>query len=409
MKHRAILFSLLFLTMSPSLAAMQSSLPTYLLAGGAATVGAYLAHKKIRQTDDRIPSPEQMNMVALTPVIPRNINDMVWDSPANKTGKFKTLKDAVRHIKHLKTGTNIRINKPNPLDQGIRCIIKGIPADTVFGDILLYSKGVSDQTCGPLERACGATGTPRDGGGLLEAYLYEKRNIISPAARIVTFDYPDTQGFMDIGGRKETECLRSVYHEIATKNPQVKINMLGLCRGGKTVLELATQNPKNLATMVVESPLLSFARSADQMGKGHVPWMPFAGAQVYAFFRYLLPSYKPQEDNLLERIGNIPAHVPILIGHLKGDTDIPEAPLRAMLQTLKDRDNVYLCVIADRTKKVTHGTLSKAKPFQYACNLFWAKYGQTHIPEFARCPRILEIAQENAQRAPHEWVAVENI
>lgn len=367
-----------------------------LVAMGAAALLAYKGHKFMRTTQTFIPTANNMNILLLTP---QNDEEMA--------GKGKRVAAVIKDIEKndVKDGDLLCINRKLHPDTWV--ISKNISAND-HDDLFIYSRGNSDRTFPVLDNLIGSNGTPRNGGGLLEAYKYIKEKIINGAC--VTFDYPDKRGTLSFGQENEKAYLRTVYNEVVKNNPDKKINYVAFCRGGSVGLDFATENPKNLSTLTLESPLISFNVATHFIGTSYLFSIPGAGSLVYNLFRYIFPAYKPEQDNLLERIDKIPKDLPILIGHLKSDAVVSDDVIHRVLQKLKDHEHVYLIVVNDTTKKLFHGHLNSTKPFVQTSNAFLAAYQQTHDKELAQEGKsLLAIARLNAQRKPDEWVMMEYI
>lgn len=314
-------------------------------------------------------------------------------------------------IKKVQSGTIaegdlLKINRAQ--DPSVHVISKDIAVKPPVSDLFLYSRGNSDQIfTRNIDAMIGSNSIPRLGGGVLEAYKNIKERIINGPC--VIFDQPDMRGTLSFGQENEKQCLKVVYEETLRKNPDAKINYVAVCRGGSLGLDFATENPKNLKTLTLESPLISFKAATHNIGKTYLMGIPGAGPFMYNFFRYFFPAYKPEADNLLERIDKIPRDLPIFIGHLRSDDVVSDDIIHKVLQRLKDHRHVYLFVINDTTKKLFHGQMNDTHEYAQGVNAFYKAYGCTHDTQCAQEGQaFLEIARRNAQCNPAQWVMIDH-
>jgi hypothetical protein len=356
------------------------------------TVGAgaalYKGHQKVRKAEKFEPTLENINLLQITPSVEHNSAKGIPVSQIIERLENKTLPAC----------SLLRVNKKsNPEVWSLSNDIRNEKEDN-----FIYSRGNSDRTTQTIDNLIGATGTPRIGGGILEAYKYIKMNIINGPC--ITFDYFDARTTLSFGQDNEKEMLKIAYNEMVSKNPHAKNIFVGLCRGARLGLDFATENPKNLAGMILESPLISFKDATHYMGKTYLCGFPGSGSFMHAFLGYWFPSYEPAKDDIITKLKNIPHDLPILIGHLKTDAVVSDDILHAALQELKERKNIYLVVIDDKTKKLFHGKLSETNQFQRVCNAFLAAYGKTHNAQLAQeGKQLLEAARANAHKMPQEW------
>lgn len=358
--------------------------------GAVGAIALYIGHEIIRTKAQFEPRTDNINLLLLTP---------------RATAEGEAVRIAYI-VEQLKKGIAIPQallqvrKKDNPALWSVSNNLT-LPPDEA--NLFMYSRGNSDQMpTRAIDNFMGALGTPRNGGGVLETYRYIRENIIHGPC--VTFDYFDSQGSISFGQDNEKEVLEVAYNETVSKNPHADIIYIGLCRGGRLGLDLASERPQNLSAMILESPFISFHDATYQIGRKHFFGAPGSGLFLYNFFRYWFPSYDPAQDSIMHKLKNIPADLPILIGHLKGDIVISEQILYQVLQELKGRNHIYLIVVEDQTKKLFHGKLSETKPFQLACNAFLAHYGKPHNSELAQQGQsLLEDARANAEKTPEEW------
>ncbi len=385
---------LIIMLIQVSFAPFAFAINPYWLGGiGVVAFAAYKGHKTIRTPQQFTPSLDNLNVLLLSPMQEVNIPNA------------KTIRDVVRDIeqKKIKDGDILRVNKNS--GPTFWRISKNLTASDEYGDgLFIYSRGNSDRTIEMIDNAIGSIGTPRNGGGILEAYKYIKDNIINGPC--ITFDFPDTRGTLSFGQHNEEECFRMVYDEVIRNNPNKKIICIGKCRGA---LIDASKSFKNLSLLIAESPLLSFKKATQRMEKSYTPWLPYSGSFMYHFFSYLLPAYNPEADTLLEKIQHIPIHIPILIGHLKNDEVISDQAIEQALQKLENREHLYLTVVNDTTKKIWHGKLDETKPFQQVCNAFLAAHNYIHDASLAQEGQsLLEKARDNAHCTSQEWFVAQS-
>jgi hypothetical protein len=357
---------------------------------------AYKGHCIMRTQKVIEPARTDLNILLVTP-----------ENTHKNSSEGQRIATIIKKIEKgaIQEGDLLKINRVK--EPGLCVISKNISTKNHSNDLFLYARGNSDRTFKALDDLMGSNGTPRVGGGILEAYKYIKERIINGTC--VTFDFPDLRQTVSFGQENEIACLRTVYQEVVKNNPDKKVNYVAFCRGGTAGLDFATENPKNLATLTLESPLISFDVSTHFFQKSYLYSIPGSGAFMYNLIRYLFPAYKPEADNLLERVEKIPQDMPILIGHLRTDAVVSDSILHQLMQKLKDHKNVYLVVVNDTTKKLFHGQLNSAKVFSQACNAFYAIHDAPHNEQYAHeGMHVLEIARANAHRSPEEWIMVDH-
>lgn len=358
---------------------------------GVAAVLAYTAHTAIRTPAEFTPTTENLNIFLLSPT----------QFPASQ--EAKRIAQLVKDIQGGNTTSDLlcinRLVNPEIWAVSNTIMVGNAP------DIFIYARGNSDRTIDFIDNAIGSTGTPRSGGGMLECYNYIKQNIINGPA--VSFDFPDSQGTISFGQENEKKCLDVAFGKMLGENPNVPINFVGFCRGGRVGLELASENPHNLETMILESPFITLEDAARHMGKSYMWFMPGSGSLMYNVMRYIFPSYNPELDNLLEKLPQICPDLPILIGHLSGDKTISREILYEALGKMRHCKNLYLFVVEDTTHTLFHGKLNTTGAFQKVCNAFLARYGKTHNAKLAKEGQdYLEMARINASKPPHEWKVI---
>ena len=365
---------------------------------------AYKCHRIVRTTQDCNPNSNSLNVLQMFPY---------FRSDSTVNTQRKTIQEMVSNVNSGNINPNelLRIRKEE--NDETWQVSKETTVNSKYNDIFIYSRGIATtDEPGSLEKSISigkkATTIPRNGGGILEAYKYVRDNVINGPC--ISFDYPDTRGCLNFGQKQEKECLKAVYEQTKKNNPLKKINLVGLCRGAKVAMGLAAECPNAASTLLLESPMLSLQSAANQMGKSYVKWLPYSGALIYNVFRYIFPSYKPEEDNLLKALDTLPNNIPLFIGHLKNDTVVSDESINAFLQKLKKHPNVYLFVLNDTTNTIRHGTLSLTKEFQQASNAFYAAHNVTHNPILAQKGKeLLNVAKINAQKNCQQWQSIDHV
>ena len=388
-----IFYSHLLIT---SLSAVTNSQKKAVMLASALAAIAYKSHRIMRTQKVLEPSVENLNILLITP-----------EGKSLDVTQGQRISKIINKIEKndIHEGDLVTINRSK--DPSLAVISKNLIVSNSSNDLFLYARGNSDRTFPALDNLMGSNGTPRIGGGILEAYKYIKERIINGVC--VTFDFPDLRQTVSFGQENEIACLRAVYQEVIKNNPDKKINYVAFCRGGTAGLDFATEHPKNLATLTLESPLISFDVATHFFQKSYLYSIPYSGAFMYNVIRYLFPAYQPKADNLLERVEKIPKDMPIIIGHLRTDAVVSDSIIHQLMQKLKDHKNVYLVVVNDTTKKLFHGQLNSAKVFSQACNAFYAINNATHNEQYAQeGMSLLEIAHANAHLSPEEWIMVDH-
>lgn len=261
---------------------------------------------------------------------------------------------------------------------------KGISAQPEHETLFLFSRGYAAR--GSLMPGTPLANKYRDvvniGGGLMSAHIAIKDHLVTNAP-CYSFDYPDTVRYLNLAQTKDLECLKTVWGEIARKNPHAKIVGIGDCRGSKALLEFATEKPKNLKALVLLAPFVSVEELAHHIAHNYLPF-PYSDKILHLLMKYGLPSVDSAQDDLAERLPLINKKLPIFIAHRTGDAVISYKDIQLLTNVLQKSGNqdVYLLEIKDDS--ASHSNLSHIPELQQALNAFYAQYSLPHNKTLAQ-------------------------
>jgi hypothetical protein len=280
--------------------------------------------------------------------------------------------------------------------QGIQ-VQKGIVSCPDHSTLCVFSRGYAS-------RGTFLGGKPRidlyqdvvtQGGGLMGAHMVIKDNLITDVP-CYSFDYSDTRSSLNLGQSHDVARLKTVWEEVIDKNPQAKIIGIGDCRGSKTLLEFATEQPAALKALVLMAPFVSLKELAYHIARNYLKF-PFADKLLYAVMRLGLPNVDLNADNLADRLPLIDPSVPVFIAHRKNDAIISYNDIKLLVNSLLTNGNpVYLLELADDA--ASHSRLSHIPEFQQALNAFYARYNAPHNESLAgQGKQALDKAQDAAK------------
>ena len=241
----------------------------------------------------------------------------------------------------------------------------------------------------------------------LDSSLHEASTLICAAnipSPCVTFEFDDDRRSFNFGQKGDLTRLSLIYKELSQTHELV---LFGSCRGGTTILNLLS-NPDtpyktSIKALVLESPSLSLAKLAEQVGRNYLGWMPGSGSMIHTFFKTWFPSYDAHFPSCLNQLANIPHDLPIIIGHVENDKVIAWSEIHDLVKGLIEtgHNHVYLARIVDPS--IAHARLNTNEQFRQVLNAFLAYYQLPHDAEKARAGvDLLEVARQEALRIGHE-------
>lgn len=258
-------------------------------------------------------------------------------------------------------------------------------------DILRYqniTQGVPVQPCPRIamfSRGHKFFTREREGGSVLDTYAHIRDNVIPFNIPTVTFDYPDERRSLNIGQRLDQDCFKLVYNAITVQNPDAKITLFGLCKGGFNNLKFLADNPVNAIDTVVLHSTFASAKKLVEMRMQTVLGM-FAVKPIRYAVKLCLPNYDENQDNLLS-IAHTIADKKIIIGHLIGDPFVCPDDLNALITILRQKNEVYLILLEHgdfADNKGIHGKLYLSEKYQCAVNAFLKKCNIEHDVALAK-------------------------
>lgn len=241
----------------------------------------------------------------------------------------------------------------------------------------------------------------------LDSSLHEATTLVCAAnipSTCVTFEFNDERRSFNFGQKGDLTRLSLIYEELAQTHELV---LFGSCRGGTTILNLLS-NPdtpykSSIKALVLESPSLSLAQLAEQVGRNYLGWLPSSGSLIHTFFRTWFPSYDAHFPSCLNQLTHIPHDLPILIGHVENDKVIAWSEIHDLVKGLVEsgHSDVYLARIVDPA--ISHARLNTNEQYRQVLNAFLAHYKLPHDAEKARTGiGLLEAARQEALRVARE-------
>lgn len=253
----------------------------------------------------------------------------------------------------------------------------GLDAIKTDETVFVYSRGYAgaDKPAAKSEKKkWGICNIPKQGGGVVVCSQWLKNNIINGTC--VVFDYPDTRSYFDFGLRNDQRCLELIHDTIQNKTNNIVL--FGNCRGAKALLTyLSRSRPQQVKAVILDAPFMDLDQFTQEIGKNYGKIVPFSKKIAKKIITKWYPNYKKKDDLTYSDLKRIPKHIPIFIGHLKGDALVSDKMMQNMVKALRDSGHtVYLLVVDDKTK--THSRLYQTEPFAQTVNAFLKKYNLPH-------------------------------
>ncbi|HRN78388.1 MAG TPA: hypothetical protein PLU71_04055 [Candidatus Dependentiae bacterium] len=336
-------------------------------------VGIYTLFKP-RTPEPFIPSKDNLNVYTFGPAqsidhthdiqTSIGINDLVDTIVQNKKSE---------HVQLVVTDDQQKPQKIVSVDRGI----KPYPDHKV---IFISSRGYAKRNVPLTDDYLELI---KNGGCAIAAHAFIKDNIIHDAP-CITFDYPDTRDYFNFGQDLDVACLKTVWNEVTKLHPHADLVGIGDCRGGKALLEFATEQPKNLKALVLLSPFVSTKDMTNQLAKSYLNWLPKSDILLYNFFDRYFPSFNTARDNLLDKAHLISPTLPIFIGYRKNDRLASLQSMYDLMSILRSHGNQYVHFVAVSDDHATHSRITPIAKLQCSVNAFLAIYGLPHSPELAQ-------------------------
>lgn len=256
---------------------------------------------------------------------------------------------------------------------------------------VLVQKGITttlqDPTVFIFSRGYARTNTPgtndnmlQVGGCAMAAYMPIQDNIINNAP-CITFDYPDRRRCFNFGQNKDVQCLKLIHEHTLKQNPNANIILVGDCRGAKTILNFATQKPKNIKALVLLSPFFSAHQLTEQVAQNYLSWLPCSSGFLHNFFKLWFPSYNPDTDKLFAaNITSISQDIPLFIAHRNRDTLVSTEQVIDFIATLRQAEHKNIHLVATDDATARHSRLTPVKMVQQEVNRFFFTYNLPHNP-----------------------------
>lgn len=303
----------------------------------------------------------------------RSLNVLTMREGQSGSHSVTTIDQLIRHInKHNEVPIQTHID----IDKQIYSVYRGIQLSQEDTVVAIFSRGYAKTN------TYGENGNfLMRGACALSAYIQFKDAIVT-GIPLISFDYDDSKNGFSFGQQNAVTALKTVYDSVLAANPEAHIILIGDCRGGKAALELLTQNPKNLAAVILMAPFTSARQLSDRIAENHLPYLPLSKKILHTFFQTYFTKYDPKQDTLASRLHLIDPSTPILIAHRDSDTLVSNSTIAFLEEQLKSTGNehVHSIIVQDRT--FDHSMLTGNADIRRAINQFLHKYGLPHHPDF---------------------------
>ncbi len=195
------------------------------------------------------------------------------------------------------------------------------------------------------------------GAAAKAAHVQYLDRIIPPHLPLISFDYDDSKAGFAFGQNGEIETLKTIYHAVLYSNPQAHIILMGDCRGAKVALELATQHPPNLKALILMAPFISGRELTNNIAHHNLK-IPFGKHILHTFFRLYFSSYRPDHDNLVNRLHTISKDLPIYIAHRRNDQLVSMETINTLIKTFKKSGNKNVSIHISEDASEPHSKLT---------------------------------------------------
>lgn len=341
---------------------------------GISTAGIYGFYRWLRTEETFQPTIDTLNTLTFKPTVQVCPLDNQQQEPLIPSMSIDQL---VIKINKNKTPQQALIPVPNQKMSDAKRILvqKGITTTLQDPIVFIFSRGYArTNTPGTNDNML------QIGGCAMAAYMPIQDNIINDAP-CITFDYPDRRRCFNFGQNKDVQCLKLIHEHALKQNPHAHIILVGDCRGAKTILNFATQKPKNIKALVLLSPFFSAHQLTEQVAQNYLPWLPYSSGFLHNFFKLWFPSYNPDTDKLFAaNITNISQEIPLFIAHRNRDTLVSTEQVTHFIATLhkSKHKNIHLVTTDDTTAR--HSRLTPVKTVQQEVNRFLKTYNLPHNP-----------------------------
>ena len=281
---------------------------------------------------------------------------------------------------------NINATTMTPKNDGSLDLEKGISIPEDQETVFIFSHGYA----GPI----GSAPVKGAGKGVALASWFTKGNIINGPC--VTFDYPENwPRCFTFGQGLEIDCLKKIYDEVASRGSVNNIIIVASSRGALVALNMLTNHPDNqfekLKAVILEGPAISLKGASRQISDNFLTYLPGHRTILYNFFKMMFPNYNPAEDNLMDRVGNLPANLPMLIGYLDGDKVIPGDEVESFVKILEKKGKAVESICVPNYSGRNHAKLNRDLAFQQAANVFLQKHGLPHSQTVVGAQSLAEV------------------
>ena len=311
----------------------------------------------------------------------------LWHSPTQAVarGVFKP------SLKNLRVMTVTKTDRPAQMDEcqlAQKVFNRRMPKKAVIGienSSYLFTKGVTKQVKKAHSIYLMSRGYARKrsitGSGKDDHFTYRGGCIIHTRDRIaqgivhlhsnavaVTFDYQDR--YINFGQKRDISCLSFVYDKIKKANPTAHIIIVSECLGAKTALELAIKKQIENCTIVMESPFFTASDLFNSMVENYMG-LPTFYPILDCFFRWF-HHYDPRQDDLPDRLNQLPKHIKIFACHRNHDPLISDAHVQENMNLIIQhlgKDRVAFYRFTDTEKR--HSSSFRWAGSQKAVNQFY--------------------------------------
>ena len=334
-----------------------------------ATIGAtslYFLYQKFRVPGKFEPTVANLNTVTLRPVSysPKETTDLRTLVKKVKTKKLPAISHTI-------------------IKEQLYAVHNGVATNSQDDYVFVFVRGYAKKDGPSIHAQKQFYDLLKTGGGMQSAYIQYHDGIVPFPHPVISFDLPDDQKNFAFGQEKEIKSLQCIYDEIVRQNNTAGIVLIGDCRGGKVVLDWLTQKPDHIKALVLMCPFISGKELSDTLAHNHLAqWPPFSYLSqgqcqkfLYSwFFQNYYPSYKPENDDLYERLGNIDAKLPILIAHRDKDQLVRQEVIDKIAAILHT-NHQPLTIYRTHDTSAAHSKLTHLPDVQKEIHQFYHTHG----------------------------------
>ena len=193
--------------------------------------------------------------------------------------------------------------------------------------------------------------------GLVPAYHPDGEGTYNETVPVVTFDFPDNPETFNFGQTRDQHYLDLVYKEIIKQNRDIKITLVGICRGALTILNYLA-NKTNREVSNIKAVILDEPANPSMKELIH----PIS----YFFAKPFFPHYQENHPTFFDAL-SFPRSIPIALGSIEGDAISSRA--NNVVKRLRNFGCSQLYNYTHNKRKHIHGLLVHDHTFVWLVNM----------------------------------------